>query len=436
MAAILLCARAPLEAGIGMSSPTDARTTAASGLARLLAPLTPQQFEQEYADQRPLHINRGDPEYFADLLTFDDVDRLLTLSGPNFENVRVASNGVDAIISSPDSRRHEAANRLETIYRHYRAGSTIVLNSVNERHEPLKQLERALNAELGAGLEMNVYLTPGGQAQGFRPHYDTHDVLVLQIHGTKHWGIYGSPFPQPLPMPAHEFNTMKAHLPAPGAPDLELEMEPGDILYLPRGTMHAATSNETATIHLTIGIHRQLWFPLIQVALVDMCARDPRIRAALPIGFSRSPEATAAAAQHLRELLGILAGEVRAEQFVGVAAGRTAFTASPSLRGHLRDLEDVDEITGSSPIFRRPGIRYNLGVVGSSIRLEFHNKILELPTTLAHTVAFLLNGDEKAFTAADLPAELDEAGRLNLVKRLIREGYLTLSAPAAQQPTD
>jgi hypothetical protein len=396
---------------------TNALTTAGSGLARLIAPITPQQFEEDYADRAPLYISRADPQYFADLLTFDDVDRLLTLSGPNFENIRVASNGVDAIISGPESRRHEAANRLETIYRHYRSGSTIVLNSVNERLESLKQLERTLNAELGAGLEMNVYLTPGGQAQGFRPHYDTHDVLVLQIHGKKSWGIYGSPFPQPLPMATQEFNNIKAQLNIPAAPERQVEMQPGDVLYLPRGTVHAATSNETATVHLTIGIHRQLWFPLIQEALLD-----------LPIGFARTPEATADAAEQLRALLGVLATEVRPEPLVRAAAARTAFTASPALRGHLLDLEQVNAINSATPIFRRPGIRYNLGVAGSSIRLEFHNKILELPTSLAHTVAFLVNGDEKPFTPADLPAELDEIGRITLVKRLIREGYLTLSA--------
>jgi ribosomal protein L16 Arg81 hydroxylase len=409
-------------------SPTNAPTTTGSGLARLLAPVTLRQFEDEYADQRPLYISRDDPGYFADLLTFDDVDRLLTLSGPTFENIRVASNGIDAIISSPDSRRHEAANRLETIYRHYRAGSTIVLNSVNERLEPLKRLERTLNAELGAGLEMNVYLTPGGQAQGFRPHYDTHDVLVLQIQGNKTWGIYGSPFPQPLPMPAQEFNNMKALLNVPAEPDRQLEMRPGDILYLPRGTVHAATSNETATVHLTIGIHRQLWFPLIQEALLEMVARDPRLRASLPLDFARTPEATAAASEQLRALLGVLAEEAPVQRLLGAAAARSTFNAAPSLRGHLNDLETVDEMTNATPVFRRPGIRYNLGVVGSSIRLEFHNKILELPTTLAHTVAFLLNGDEKPFTTADLPAELDEPARLNLVKRLISEGFLTLAA--------
>ena len=33
------------------------------------------------------------------------------------------------------------------------------------------------------------------------------------------------------------------------------------------------------------------------------------------------------------------------------------------------------------------------------------------------------------FTAADLPGPLDEAGRLVLVRRLVREGFLRIVAP-------
>ena len=33
-------------------------------------------------------------------------------------------------------------------------------------------------------------LTPEG-AQGFDPHFDTHEVFVLQVEGHKHWRLYG-----------------------------------------------------------------------------------------------------------------------------------------------------------------------------------------------------------------------------------------------------
>jgi ribosomal protein L16 Arg81 hydroxylase len=406
-----------------MSDPAEA----GFGLARLIDPISQQEFEEEYLDRKPLYVSRSDERYYADLLTFDDLDRLLFLSGPGFDNVRVVSQSVDTYNVNSDARRHEAANRLESIYRHYRAGSTLVLNSVNERLEPLKQLEHTLHSELNAGFEMNVYLTPGGQAQGFKPHYDTHDVFVLQVYGTKKWQLYGRPFPMPLPMPAQEFQALGPSLNVPDQPEREIEMRPGDLLYLPRGTIHAATSNTTATAHLTIGTHRPLWFPLIQEALFELCAKDARLRAALPVGFTRSPEALEAATDQLRELIGSLVVGLRPEPIVTGAASRTTFITSPNLRGHLTDLEQVSSVNADTVLYRRKGVRYNLAVAGPLIKLEFHNKTVKLPVVIAPVVQFLVNGDEKGFTIADFPEGLAPQAGLEIVRTLLHEGFLTLS---------
>ena len=397
------------------------------GLARLIDPISQQEFEEEYLDRKPLYIGRSDEKYYADLLTFDDLDRLLSLSGPDFDTVRVVSRSIDTFVPGSDGRRHEAANRLESIYRHYREGSTLVLNSVNERLEPLKELEHALHTQLNAGFEMNVYLTPGGQAQGFKPHYDTHDVFVLQVYGTKKWQLYGRPFPMPLPMPAQEFSALGPSLNVPAEAEREIEMQPGDLLYLPRGTVHAATSNETATAHLTIGAHRPLWFPLIQEALFELAAQDVRLRCALPVGFNRSPEALEETTGLLRELLGTLLAGIRPERIVTGAAARTTFITSPNLRGHLTDLEQVGSITADTVFYRRPGIRYNVGVSGDLIKLEFHNKTVKLPVVIAPVVQYLVNGDPNGFTVDDMPAGLPLEPRLEIVRTLLREGFLTLT---------
>jgi ribosomal protein L16 Arg81 hydroxylase len=210
------------------------RAALGAGIARLVAPIPQELFEQEYLDRKPLHVSRSDPDYYADLVTLDDFDRLLTLSGPNFETVRVVTQSVDTFYADPAQRRHEVANRLEQIYQRYRAGSTIVLNSVNEHLEKLRVLEQAVHSDLNAGVEMNAYLTPGGQKQGFNPHYDTHDVIVLQVHGSKSWRLYGTPLPSPLPMAAYEYQNQG---PNPYIPvEAEIELEQGDLLYLPRGT--------------------------------------------------------------------------------------------------------------------------------------------------------------------------------------------------------
>ena len=36
---------------------------------------------------------------------------------------------------------------------------------------------------------MNAYITPES-ARGFEPHYDVHDVFVLQVSGEKHWSVH------------------------------------------------------------------------------------------------------------------------------------------------------------------------------------------------------------------------------------------------------
>ena len=50
---------------------------------------------------------------------------------------------------------------------------------------------------LGQRLNVNAYMTfgPGG---AFAMHYDSHDVFVLQVHGSKHWFIYDQPEAAPI----------------------------------------------------------------------------------------------------------------------------------------------------------------------------------------------------------------------------------------------
>jgi len=100
-----------------------------------------------------------------------------------------------------------------------------------------------------AAANVNAYLTPAG-SQGFGTHFDTHDVFVLQTHGAKLWRLYE---------PSHRLpegaETAAEHDSPPGPVKSTAELRPGDLLYLPRGTPHDATANESASLHLTIGVH-------------------------------------------------------------------------------------------------------------------------------------------------------------------------------------
>ena len=132
---------------------------------------------------------------------------------------------------------------------------------------------------MGARVQVNSYLTPPS-AQGFRAHYDSHDVLVAQIQGEKLWKVYGSDSVCPL----NEMNDDDVQLPESVEAPEEIGLRAGDLLYIPRGWIHEAVTGELASLHLTIAVYPPLGKDLLNAALEAMVDRHPELREALPVG--------------------------------------------------------------------------------------------------------------------------------------------------------
>src|SRR5204862_6907080 len=136
------------------------------------------------------------------------------------------------------------------ILEQFREGATIVLQGLHRNWPPLGRFCRELEAALGHPTQVNAYVTPPG-SRGLAVHQDSHDVFVLQAFGGKHWDVWA---PRPLGAPK----------PEPGDdPVLSVTLEPGDAMYLPLGTPHAASTQEVLSGHLTIGILSATWAQLL-----------------------------------------------------------------------------------------------------------------------------------------------------------------------------
>src|SRR6266496_5905184 len=99
---------------------------------------------------------------------------------------------------------------------------------------PLVTFGSQLAAELGHPVQVNAYVTPP-QNQGFAPHYDVHDVFVLQVAGRKRWRVHEPVLADPLGDQPWEQRRGAVAAQASEAPVLDELLEPGDALYLPRG---------------------------------------------------------------------------------------------------------------------------------------------------------------------------------------------------------
>jgi ribosomal protein L16 Arg81 hydroxylase len=391
-------------------------------LAALVSPLPGATFTEEYWERRPLHVSRGDAAYFARLFTMEDADAVLADTSVDPSSIRMVRDGdeipVTDLVWGGGNRRHVA---LEALYTEYRSGATIVLQFLNERWKPLRDLCRSLSAAFSAGVLVNVYITPAGQ-QGLQRHYDTHDVFVLQVAGSKRWRLYNTPIP--LPLESTPFR--RDQPPATGEPTSELVVSAGDTLYVPRGCIHEAESDHTTSIHLTVGMHTVKVASLLRGALEDVIAADPELRRSLPIGYLRDANARAKAREHLLAALDSAWSGLDPDRMLEEADRLALCATQPALDGHLLDLERADTVDLSTIVGRRPGVVSKVDAnkdTNDKVTLAFHGKVLTLPAYVEPQIAYVMVSER--FSAQDLPGPLDEAGKLTLVRRLVREGLLT-----------
>jgi mannose-6-phosphate isomerase-like protein (cupin superfamily) len=357
-------------------------------------------------------LYRGtDPDGFADLLTLEDVDRIvstMSLRSPAFRLVRGGEQIPEAAYtrsgrtgSKPVSGMADAARVFEL----FREGATIVLQGLHRYWEPVTLFVRDLELELGHACQTNAYITPPG-AQGLALHSDPHDVFVLQAFGRKHWEVHA------LSAPAED-----------GDP-LEAEVGPGDCIYIPVGTPHAASTQETLSGHLTIGVHVTTWRDVAADAWKRL-ELDPSFDEPVPPGWFRDRDAFA---DELGTRLRSLRSAVDAVDPRAIAderADRFLSTRPQLARGVLIDESILSAIDGATRFRRRTGSVCELDLRGERLVALLGDRRLEMPPWLEPAMRRVASPD--AFTMDDLAADLpDGESRKVLLRRLVREGSLTI----------
>ena len=284
----------------------------------------------------------------------------------------------------------------------FEAGATIVLQGLHHSWLPLARYCRGLEAFLGHPAQANAYYTPRG-SQGLPVHHDTHEVFSLQVAGEKRWLVYHPALELPL-----KDQRYRPELGEPGEAVLDVTLRAGDTLYLPRGWLHQALTSRCDSLHVTVGVNVRRWLDEARAFLDEAAADEVELRRSVSAG--EPPELPALDAQ---------ATERRARD-------RFVRTRRPILDGQLSELRAVESLSGDTELVRRDTVIADL----DGTTLVFEGKELRFPERLAAELDFLVSTEEP-FRPLDIPGSLDEAGRLVLVRRLVREGFLRRSASGA-----
>ncbi|GGL48968.1 cupin domain-containing protein [Planomonospora parontospora] len=401
-------------------------------LEKLLYPHDLETFFSRVWEQDHLHVRRADnpalQELLPTLVSVEDLDELLTVA------YATGSHRSDALCLTRDG--HVLApgdylrpgggqplvqidvERVLTLYRH---GASITLNRVHEALPAVGGLCDELSAFFGVRVHANAYLTPA-DAQGFPTHFDTHDVVLLQLAGAKNWRV--QPPPVQLPTPAMHDGSA-----APTGPVTEVLLRSGELLYIPRGFVHQGIATDAASVHLTLGITPYPWSWLLHRVLDELERTDADFRRSVAPRLGRAALDEDRLAGTLAMLAARLVDTERVRRALDHQVAAIDRPRGAPLRGLLTRLTHGEQVTLTTMVRTKRPDRVGMSRSGDRLLLSFGRTALALPAFTEAPLRILCGG--AAVCAAQLPAGLDDDGKLVLIERLIREGLLEFADPLA-----
>ncbi len=315
----------------------------------------------------------------------------------------------------PDNYRlADGSLDLDHVHGDFAAGYTIVLEDVEQYVRAIASLTHAIEVELNFATKVNAYVTPP-ESQGFVAHYDGHDVLILQIQGSKIWHLY-----EGADVPPHQLRREEKWIRADGLwSPTDLRLEVGDVLYLPRGRVHAAQASSEPSVHLTVGIHAPTALTFAFAALNSLSFSDDRLNVRLPPRHLDDADARATVGALLRDV-------VRAvEDPRAIAGGHDALADILVHRGQCPPVGQVSNaiaIDGQTVVRKYQPLYSRVTAVNDGVALQFAQ--LSITASSDHTTAMLfVSRSTEPFRVCDLPG-LRAAQQTELARSLIVSGFL------------
>jgi ribosomal protein L16 Arg81 hydroxylase len=394
-----------------------------SAFTSLIEPMSADEFFANYWEKQPLYIRRENANFYKDLITLDNVQSAISFGGLRYPAIQLSKSGafLHPDVFCTDIRSGDIVFNgvpdLDKLQAEYKSGATLSLPGFNRAWQPLMTLAAAVEDYLNHAVHTNIYITPGNAA-GFTPHYDAHEVFILQISGTKHWQI----FEPPLNLP-HRTQTFQPQMLSDALPIMELNLQPGDLLYLPRGFVHAANALEKASMHVTLGVTVYTYVELM-TAWLQSSKNELAIRKALPPGFANHLELQAGIESELSGLIAEFNQKLDAKQLVNSFFQRVR-KGYPGRNAVRQEIElNVSVINPGAKLKTMPLGLYQIAEDGENIVLKFGEKTMVMSKRAQPLLAEMCK--RTVFQPAELPSDLKEETKLTLIRHLYQEGFLIL----------
>lgn len=291
-----------------------------TSFAELLAPFDPEVFFRDYYGRKPLHI-RGGAEKFRQVMSWSILEGLVnrtSIWSQNSLKLVLDTKPLPAASYCVSALGHDGVTVMQPsapLLNDWLAkGASLVLNDIDALTPGLVSVARVLEDALDTKVQANLYCSWKAH-KAFLSHMDTHDVFAVHVEGRKQWLVYEGRAEHPINHPMFKGVPQEVIDKAKGKVLMDIVMEPGDLLYIPRGQYHDALAESGGTVHIAFGATSVIGIDIV-TALIEAAVHDPLLRANLP----RRAEGEDVLAAHLEQLAKRLHGILGQESFTQAVA--------------------------------------------------------------------------------------------------------------------
>jgi ribosomal protein L16 Arg81 hydroxylase len=366
---------------------------------------------------RQAEVYPGEPGRYEHLLPWTALNDILRRSRLGEPRLRLAHDGeripAEEYTSLITPRRGDPYRRIDhgTLAEKVRDGATLVIDSIDELYAPIDDLAGDLERVLRERVQVNCYISFGAKV-GFATHWDDHDVLAVQVHGRKHWRVFGPTRPAPL--------RRDVAMPEPptGDPVKDFVLTDGEVLHVPRGWWHDASAMEGPSLHLTFGVGAVTGVDLV-AWVADELRRHELARTDLP----RRGDNT----QYVKELAELVAAELAEpdvlQRFLADRDGTAVPRARAGFPFSVRDKVDV----GSMIRLNAP--RARLIESGDTVSLRADGKSFTFAGKAGPVLRALHDGEwHSVGDLVEVSGGLPEGTVRSLCTELVRRGAAAVGA--------
>jgi bifunctional lysine-specific demethylase and histidyl-hydroxylase MINA len=278
----------------------------------------------------------------------------------------------------------------------------------------LDSLARALEILLHRPVTTSAFWSRGGMRAPV--HNDDHDLIVVQLRGTKRW--YVSSRPSELDNP---WKRIPADPPELGQHET-VDLRPGDLLYLPRGTFHSVDS-DTESLHVSIGFTPLTVREAVVAALEQLSDLDRPLRTTIGgrLGFQLRGPGTEPLVSPVVSAVARLMAACRKPGFLDEALHTWAARAVASWHP-LQPFQPAPRIDLDTVLVQAETAFCHLTASADTIDFSYPGGHLYIHRGAQESILFMVNVPK--FKVRDIPGSVGDDVRVSLAARFVELGFL------------